>query len=207
MRKIAISMGQEFLKERDETRDFIDVKLVSFLKTCFECDIYLINNFLNSKSKKNQKKNFYNFLQRHKVDTIILSGGQNFGENTLRDKIETQLIEYAIKKKIKLIGICRGMQVINIFFKGTIKKIKNHVRIENIITSNNKNIKKKIKCYHGNGIKVLGKDLKKTFQATDGEIEAFIHKDNKIIGIMWHPERSKSFQQSDINLFKKFLNK
>ena len=36
----------------------------------------------------------------------------------LDNKLEYQLIEYAIKKKIKLIGICRGMQVINIFFKG-----------------------------------------------------------------------------------------
>lgn len=206
MKKIAISMGQEYLDKRKEKRDFIDVKIVNFLKICFDCDVYLINNFFNVDSKKKNNKYFFNFLERHKINIVILSGGQNYGENILRDNTEIQLINYAIKKKIKLIGICRGMQMINLFFKGSLKKIKNHIRTQNTIVSIDKKNKKKIKCFHGNGIKTLGLNLDELYRSLDGEIEAFIHKNKNILGIMWHPERNKVFEKSDIKLFKKFLS-
>ena len=36
-------------------------------------------------------------------------------------------MEYCLKNKIPIIGICRGAQLLNIIFKGSIKKVKNHV--------------------------------------------------------------------------------
>ena len=200
-------MGQEFLKQRNEKRDFIDVKLIEFLKKCVKCDIYLMHNFFY-KNKQNQiKKEFISFLDRHKIDTIILSGGQSYGENKLRDQTEINLIQYVLRKNIKLIGICRGMQVINLFFNGNLKKIKKHIRTKNTIISSKGKTIRKIKCFHGNGIKKIGLGLEETFKSTDNEIEAFKHIEKKILGIMWHPERNKTFEKNDLNLFKKFLNR
>ena len=45
-----------------------------------------------------------------------------------RRKNEINLIKYSITKNIPLIGICRGAQVINLFYGGQIKKVKGHVR-------------------------------------------------------------------------------
>lgn len=199
-------MGQEFLTQRKENRDFIDTKLIEFLKNCYDCDVYLVHNFFNIKSKKKNKINFFDFLDRHRINLIILSGGQNVGQNTLRDNTEVELINYAVKKKIKLVGICRGMQIINLYFKGSLKKIKKHVRTKNKIISSDNKITKIVKCFHGNGIKKLGSNLQELYLSKDGQVEGFINKSKNILGIMWHPERNRKFKKSDIKLFKQFLS-
>ena len=204
MIKIALSMGQEYIKDRNETRDFIDNKLIYFLKKSLNCEIFLINNF--NKINKSNIRNLNKFLNSNKINLIVLSGGQNIGTNKLRDSTEINLIKFALKKKISLIGFCRGMQLINIFFKGSLKKINGHVsKINKIYDLKNEKIKKKI-CYHGNGILKLGKGLKILHKSSDNEIESFVHKSLKILGVMWHPERVKIFDYDDIKLIKKFFS-
>ena len=204
-RKIAISMGQTFLDKRNETRDFIDVRLIDFIFRSFNCEVVLINNFV-TKNIFGQKRKLFSLLKNNKIKGIILSGGEDFGKNYLRDQTEINLIKFAITKRIPLAGICRGMQVINFFFKGKLKKITKHVAVKNKIYSIKKKDIRKVKCFHNNGIKKLGLNLVETYRSDDGEIEAFIHNKNRIMGIMWHPERNRIFNINDINLFKKFFN-
>ena len=40
-----------------------------------------------------------------------------------RLKVEFNLIKFGLKNNIPILGICRGMQVINLFFKGKQNKI------------------------------------------------------------------------------------
>ena len=64
---------------------------------------------------------------------IILPGGNDlYSKNKMsktRLKVEFELIKYGLKNDIPILGICRGMQVINLFFKGKQKKIIGHMRI------------------------------------------------------------------------------
>ncbi len=119
-------MGQVYIKERRETRDFIDNKLFFFLKECFNCEIHLINNF-NKINKKNIL-NLRDYLSQNKINFIVLSGGEDIGKNKLRDTTEKNLLKFALQKKIPLLGLCRGMQLINLYFKGKLKKIKGHIK-------------------------------------------------------------------------------
>ena len=111
MKTIAISMGQQFIKSRNETIDFIDKKLIEFVSLQLNFQVILISNFIQKNLNK-QKKRLNLLLQSNKIKGIILSGGQDIGTNKLRDKTEITLIDFAIKNKIPLIGICRGMQLI-----------------------------------------------------------------------------------------------
>ena len=53
--------------------------------------------------------------------------------NSNRDIIETKLYKICKKKNIPLLGVCRGMQVINLLEGGKIHKIRNHVsKIHNL---------------------------------------------------------------------------
>ena len=63
---------------------------------------------------------------------IILPGGNDlYSKNKMsktRLKVEFELIKYGLKNDIPILGICRGMQVINLFFKGKQKKIIGHMK-------------------------------------------------------------------------------
>ena len=163
-------------------------------------------------------KNTSKILDIYKPNLIVLTGGNDIvtkikNNNKIykkKDEFEISIIRYSIKNSIPIIGVCRGMQLINIFFKGKLSKISNHVSCDHKIffLEKNKNIlTNKVNSFHNWGIKIkdLGKNL--NILATDKEknIESFIHKNKKIIGIMWHPERYKRFNKKDINLFKKLL--
>ena len=205
MLKIAVSMGQIYLNKRNETRDFIDNKLILFLKKCFSCQIFLISNISN-----NSKKNILDlkqYLIKNRINFIVLSGGTNVGENKLRDLTENILLKYALNNRIKLLGICRGMQFINLYFKGKLKKIKEHVGRKKKIYSLEGKQTRIVKCYHNYGIQSLGNSLKKIYKSSDGEIESILHINKRILGIMWHPERSKNFHNDDLRLIKNFIKK
>ena len=69
-----------------------------------------------------------------------------------------------------------------------------------------KNIRRTINSYHDYG--VLESEVPKSFDiiASYKNTAEFIqHKEKKILGIMWHPEREKLFNQNDIMLIKKLL--
>ena len=68
----------------------------------------------------NTIKDISSFLEDMQVEGLFLSGGDNIGDNQDRDETEQKIINYSLEKKIPLIGICRGMQVINTFFGGTL---------------------------------------------------------------------------------------
>ena len=119
------------------------------------------------------------------------------------------MINYSLKNDIPILGLCRGAQAINLFFGGNILKIRNHVRkmhkIEGKIIENKKN--HYVNSYHDYGIKFnsLGKNLETLAYTKDGIIECFQHKKNKILGIMWHPERYEKMRSFDKKIIKKFF--
>ena len=47
-------------------------------------------------------------------------------ENLIRDAREFQLIDHFFNKNLPILGICRGMQVLNVFFGGTLKNVRGH---------------------------------------------------------------------------------
>ena len=183
--------------------DFIDHYWLNYLEK------KNINYYLIPNKKKLSKKKI------EEINLLIIPGGNNVS-NTLntskiRNSIEINLIKICFKKKIPILGICRGAQLLNKSFGGKIKKVKKHMRTRHNIFFKNKEIIKKnflnVNSFHGDGIKK--NDLAKKFNMLandkDKNIEMFISKDKKIIGTMWHPEREKSTQLLD-NLIQ-YINK
>jgi len=204
--RIAISLRIVSAENYKEDRDAISHDWISFLEKIDVCPILVPNFLLDTKL----------FLENLKIDGIILSGGDNIGDNVRRDKTEKELIEFGINKKIPIFGVCRGMQVINQYFGGSVKTLENrkHVgqsHLVNIIHKKfdflNKN-NFKVNSFHNNIIKKenLGKDLQSFAIVNEDEtIEGFLHKDLPIIGVMWHPEREHSLENLSMlnQIFKK----
>tara|TARA_Y100000591_G_C21845697_1_gene708584 strand:- start:1378 stop:1980 length:603 start_codon:yes stop_codon:yes gene_type:complete len=184
----------------NEINYVLDKNWISFLDKVFEnYNLEIINE---------KTKNFNH-------DIIILTGGNDslkFSRkktDIIRNKLDNIVIKNCIKKKIKLIGICWGAIKINEYFNGRTAKIKNHVRkFHNIyghsdLENKKFNLTLKVNSYHNYQLKKLGKDLIGCMKCIkDNSIEMFIHKKKDIIGIMWHPERHKIYNNFDKKLFK-----
>lgn len=103
-----------------------------------------------------------------------------------------------------ILGICKGMQLINVFFGGDLKQ---HLETEDLHQWNGADqwhattAKKdallerlygthfKVNSAHHQSIDHLGLDLDIIQYAADGVPEALCHKHLPICGVQWHPER------------------
>lgn len=188
-----------------ETREQIDI---SWLKKLQKNNY---NPLILSSYSFNSQKELEKFCLINKIKMIILTGGGNVNSKKnyekKRFKLSLMLIKTALKKKIKILAVCRGAQALLKFYK--IKLIKEKFKIRKKISIK---LIKKIKglpnnsfvtCYHKYG--VYSNDLKNSFEnvyeTSNKTSEVFINKERKQIGMMWHPER-----ENKDYLFKKILN-
>ena len=207
-KKIGITLRIEHIEKYDEKRDAISHDWTKFLSISNVFPILIPNTLKDTK----------HFLKTMNLDGIILSGGDNMGDDLERDNTEKEIIELAIKEKIPLLGICRGMQVLNDFFGGSlsISNDSNHVakrhKIELLGTVSQElfNSKKiEVNSFHNNLIKkdTIANDLQVfAVSENDSTIEGFYHKNLPIIGVMWHPEREQN-NQNELKLMKCFYEK
>lgn len=123
--------------------------------------------------------------------------------------IDREAINIFAKNQKPILGICGGVQSINVVFGGTLYQSVNNHNIKDLthkikIMNNtflNKVYQKaeiRVNSYHHQAIKDVAKDFKISAISEDGIIEA-IEKDN-IIGVQWHPEK-----MMDMKFFKKFI--
>ena len=174
--------------------------------------------------------NLDNYIDNFEVSGIILSGGNDIYncnqneyrkiESEIRNNFENEIIKIAIKKNIPLLGICRGCQLLGLYDNLELKKDlnKNHVKIKHQINIVNKDTvylhnwirqsNLEVNSYHNY---VLCDNKKNHIfeiicKSKDDYIEALEskNKNEKILGIMWHPERNTHI--SDINLIADFFN-
>ena len=202
---IAITQRVDFIENYNEYRECIDISWFSFLKK-IRFDAIQISCQSNPKE----------ILNRIKPKAVILSGGnslENFEQKDSykkRDLFELSLIKEAIKSNIKILGICRGAQILNYYFGGQLEKLEGHVSKDHQIEIYFKTINKiiTVNSFHNYGITkdTLSKDLIPFgYCKNDNSIEAFIHKSKNIMAIMWHPERG-DFQKFNLDLIKEFLD-
>jgi len=192
MNRIAVSMR---LYKNNATNEWRDCLALDWAK-------FLHQQGVGVQCVPNDPKHCRQYLGN--VDALILTGGDNIILNSpsdrsddpmaIRDETEYKLLEVAIEKNIPVLGVCRGMQLINNYFGGTLKTIEGHVAADHNVTIDGKSMT--VNSFHDLTIDQLGQNLK-TLATTDEEtIEAFEHTKKRITGIMWHPERPCSDEQT-----------
>jgi gamma-glutamyl-gamma-aminobutyrate hydrolase PuuD len=207
MKILAISQRVENITQYSEKRDCLDQRWTSFAHS-----LGFIATPLSNLS------NPVDVINTIKPSAIILSGGNSIASLDLtapdisleRDEFEKELLVYAIEKNIPVLGICRGMQMINMFFNGQVSKVSEHVSCRHQIDFIDKQItlnSREVNSYHGWGIpsSKLAKSLRSFALAKDKTVEGFYHTKLRIAGIMWHPERESPFNKDDLSLIKNFL--
>lgn len=148
-----------------------------------------------------------------------------------RDGFELKLLGKAIGKRLPVLAICRGMQLFNVFFRGSLiydlEEIRNvnHRRISStedrlhevnifsgtLLSSITGVSRVLVTSSHHQAIDRLGEGLMVNAKTDDGIIEGIEYNDKSdkpfFIGIQWHPERFKDFNEpSSKNILQNFIS-
>lgn len=170
------------------------------------------------------------------IDGLILSGGEDIHPRYYREELrypmtlspdvrtefEISLLREAMKRNIPILGICHGMQLINVAFGGTLYQdlpgqtegVINHRLGEkrhpvSIIEDSLlfEAIGKKemdVTSTHHQAVKDLGMGLKVSATVHDSLIEAFEMPEYPfLIGVQWHPEKKPDDESR--KLFASFI--
>lgn len=175
------------------------------------------------------------------ADAIVFSGGEDINPNLYgadfhptvqgvsfeRDEFERKLFEKAVEKKIPILGICRGMQLINSLMGGDLyQDINSEVKeasghsfakdlsrgILKITTIEGSRIRKHlgeeilVNQYHHQAVKNLAKDFVATAKSRDGIIEAMEYTGDQYINcVQFHPESLIDYEPKFLNIFKELI--
>lgn len=159
--------------------------------------------------------------QLDQIDGLLIIGGDDihpsfYGERPSkkvkptyhgRTQFEIKLCKAALKRKIPLLAICHGMQLLNVIYGGTlyqdicseIKGVRNHrckkepfhhVRVKrgSLCHKIFKKTSFPVISSHHQAVKRVGKSLEVAAVSEDGIVEA-IEGPSHTIAVQWHPER------------------
>ena len=170
------------------------------------------------------------------IDALLLAGGGDLdprlyggtpGTTELvdrrRDDFELALIRGALRRDMPILGICRGIQILNVSQGGTVRNLRDQPKLARVhsITLHSMDAhpveiaaesklaeilgagRRDASSFHGQAIDRLGDGLRVSARAPDGVVEA-IELPNRsfVIGLQWHPE----LPPAQTELFEAFLN-
>jgi putative glutamine amidotransferase len=179
-------------------------------------------------------------LLREKLDGILLTGGGDIefegGDDALlidvspeRDRLETALVKLAIRTNWPLLGICRGVQVMNVVLGGNLYidiptqfptklehdtpldqgrdfithevTIETGTRLAGILGKNNL----PVNSFHHQAVKEIAPDLRVSARASDGLVEGLeLPGQRFFVGVQWHPECIQGLAEQKA-LFQAFI--
>jgi gamma-glutamyl-gamma-aminobutyrate hydrolase PuuD len=197
MNFIGVTMRADKHPDYNETRDALDQQWLMFLQACGLTPVLLPNNLSVVKR----------YLGNINFIGILLTGGNSpiecGGDSHERDAVDSYLIDWVKQNDMPLIGVCRGMQSIQLAYGQTLEPVTGHICSEQTIIVNGYNTR--VNSYHTLGTKNCFSPLKPWAVSDDGVIKAIKHDNKKVWGIMWHPERNIPFDAQDIELFKQVI--
>lgn len=205
MKYIGVTQRVDYISGYDEWRDGIDRCWYALLRE-LKCLPVPLPNIPNDGLRR--------YLDRLSLDGVIFTGGNSIafgkeaveGSCNVRDDFEKAVIEWAVNGRIPILGVCRGMQIINLYFGGDIIETDDHKALYHDVNFSKEVNKyfgrtRKVNSYHTMSIRenMLGDELCSLGVCTnDKTVELFGHRKKIIFGMMWHPERENSFYEGDI---------
>lgn len=193
---LAVSQRVDINAEHGERRDALDQRWSAFLHQCGYLPLLLPNHFASASE----------IVSRLRPTGLLLTGGNSLvdqgGNAPERDKIEMGLIDLMLNMRLPVLGVCRGMQVIQSIHGETLEKVDGHVTKKQTVHLSN-GTKRFVCSYHDIGSTNCIPPLKAWAHSDDGVVKAICHSHEPLLmGIMWHPERMEPIQNADVELLQ-----
>jgi len=206
VRRIALTQRVEVNALYGERRDALDQRWVALLRKIGLWPVLLPNN----------EDYCRELLIVDPPDGVLLTGGNSLahcgGDAPERDRMERRLVEWALREGRPLLGVCRGMQLIQDYFGVAMRPVEGHVamrhalrvfpdtRLASLLDGIDS-----VNAYHGLGSvesDFTGGDLRVCAVAEDGVVMAVEHRQAPLVGVMWHSEREEPFEPLECALIR-----
>ncbi|MCD7814984.1 MAG: gamma-glutamyl-gamma-aminobutyrate hydrolase family protein [Lachnospiraceae bacterium] len=146
-----------------------------------------------------------------------------------RDQMERILYENALANEKPVLGICRGIQLINVLQGGTLYQdlpteykstVEHHMKPPYTNIAHTVQIRKDsplydllgietlgVNSYHHQAVKELGTDLEVMAESEDGLVEAVCHSRHRFVwAVQWHPEFDYHVNPVSKRIFEAFIS-
>ncbi len=176
-------------------------------------------------------------------DGVLLTGGDDidpklYGEEILndtvsltpdRDKGEAVICDLAVERDLPMFGICRGIQMMNVYFGGSLyqdipAQIETEVKhsmvapfhrcCHDVVVEKDSPLHKLVgrdvigvNSHHHQAVKAVAPGfIAMGHCPDDGVIEAICNPDKKFVwGVQWHPERVWDIEDASTKVFEAFV--
>lgn len=217
---IAITMRVDPVAERNEVRDALDQAWLRFFSMAGARPLLLANGLDDPVA----------YLRSMGASGVVISGGNDLSGSfpnrsgasalvrespgldvqPLRDRLESLLLDASASEGWPVLGVCRGMQAINLFHGGGLEPVSGHVRTRHRLTRLSQrggfDFDVEVNSFHNYGVPLDGLGAGFVALATAGDcVEAIWNEDLRQLGVMWHPERNESFSGNDLAFFRKLF--
>ena len=207
MRRIGLTQRVDVASGRDERRDGLDQRWQPLFAELGAWAVPLPNCAASAEA----------LVAGLGLDGVVLTGGNDVAEAPRaanvapeRDRLERDLIAQCLALGLPLLGVCRGMQMINVALGGRLERTTDHAGVEHPIAvsqSGHWPDRWRVNSYHDVCIPLAGlaPSLRCLARSENGDVEAFAHAEARCHGIMWHPEREASARAEDLAFMAQVL--
>lgn len=206
--KIGLTMRTDEASGRSETRDGLAMDWHGFMDFAIPEVAWVPVPNIGEKAA--------HFIKDWPIGGIILTGGNDLGASVRRDATEEALLRQAISDGVPVFGVCRGLQMIQAYFGGSIARCpsQSHAGVNHAVSfCPNPYVKYgadeeiAVNSYHNYGVKAdaLSEGLVPFVVTKDGWVEGLMAKDYPILAILWHPERGLPFREYDRAIVRGFF--
>jgi gamma-glutamyl-gamma-aminobutyrate hydrolase PuuD len=203
IRRVGITQPQVRVTERGETRDVLDTRLSRLVWELGFAPVPIANAVAEQPSRADDAVKYLGELG---LDAVILSGGGDVGDPPARDRIERAVLSLSEAGSFPVLGICRGLQVMNVLGGGRLHGVDGHVATRHTVVGPLVG-RREVNSFHQSGIRPenVAVTLEALAWAEDGTVEAVRHRYLPWTGLMWHPEREDPTAPADLVLVRAAL--
>jgi gamma-glutamyl-gamma-aminobutyrate hydrolase PuuD len=180
--------------DRGERRDALDQRWVELLLACGLLPVPVPNHPDAAAA----------LLAELEPAGVLFTGGDSLvahgGAAPERDATERALLEASLARALPVLGVCRGMQLLQDRAGVALRRIAGHVAAAQTITWRGERIA--VNSYHDLGATETAPGLTIEGLADDGVVKAVRLEGARAVGIMWHPERLAPFAERDRALLR-----